>query len=484
MNYQSNSLSEKVDPIRIVTGYMGASPGLWLVSVVLAVLGLFTSNPGLTFSAMLILPVLNLLLWRKGEPPALFFAVFFQWLQVSTKVFHADMLGISVEEMFKGWSITDAIWLSLTGLLAISIGIRIGKLGMEGTNLSTIEKEVKYAPIDRVFWAYVFSYLVAIALKTLMWVVPSFSQIFLALSNIKWVMFFVLAYHVLIRKEKYSYLGLASALELVIGFTGYFAEFKQVFFVLGIAYLTTKITLSKESLVRILVLGVLVVFLGICWVSVKIEYRDYINGGTGDQVVVVPLIDRLGKIVDLFTSLELKEIQNGVEDLAKRIAYVDYFAHVLDMVPANLPFDNGKQWYKGLAHVLQPRFLFPDKPKLESDTELTIKYTGVVFRETQRATSISIGYMAQSYIDFGRTWMFVPILMFGILLGVMYRTLIAQSGGSIYGYGTVVAVFVYANQYETHIAKILGGSIMSFAMALVLIKWVLPRVKTWVQNSQ
>jgi len=72
---------------------------VWLFVGTLSFLGLFSPNPGLTISAMLLLAWFFLLLWRPGEPPILLLALGFQWLQVVTKVFNADLLGVPVNEL-------------------------------------------------------------------------------------------------------------------------------------------------------------------------------------------------------------------------------------------------------------------------------------------------------------------------------------------------------------------------------------------------
>ena len=53
-------------------------------------------------------------------------------------------------------------------------------------------------------------------------------------------------------------------------------------------------------------------------------------------------------------------------------------------------------------------------------------YTGSRVAGTEEGTSIGIGYMAESYIDFGPIYMFVPILLLGVFYGLIYRYFIAR----------------------------------------------------------
>jgi hypothetical protein len=39
----------------------------------------------------------------------------------------------------------------------------------------------------------------------------------------------------------------------------------------------------------------------------------------------------------------------------------------------------------------------------------------------ESGTSIAFGYAAESYVDFGIPWMFLPVAAYGALMGVAYR---------------------------------------------------------------
>jgi membrane-bound metal-dependent hydrolase YbcI (DUF457 family) len=40
---------------------------------------------------------------------------------------------------------------------------------------------------------------------------------------------------------------------------------------------------------------------------------------------------------------------------------------------------------------------------------------------TEENTSIAFGYAAESYIDFGLPWMFLPVLIYGLVMGAAYQ---------------------------------------------------------------
>jgi hypothetical protein len=59
---------------------------------------------------------------------------------------------------------------------------------------------------------------------------------------------------------------------------------------------------------------------------------------------------------------------------------------------------------------------------LPSDSEMVRKYSGVRVASAEQNTSIAFGYAAESYVDFGLPWMFVPMLIYGFLMGAAYQT--------------------------------------------------------------
>src|SRR5262249_54537635 len=49
------------------------------------------------------------------------------------------------------------------------------------------------------------------------------------------------------------------------------------------------------------------------------------------------------------------------------------------------------------------------------------KYSGVFVAGDESSTTIAFGYAAESYIDYGIPWMFIPVFIYGIFVGVMYQ---------------------------------------------------------------
>ena len=451
--------------------------GVWLLLFTTVLLSLLTANPLLSCTAIGILPVLVRLTWRAGEPPVLFFAVAFQWLQVSMAVFYADFMGQSVSSFPNSPATATAVFISLVGLVVLAIGMKIG-LDWRQTkkHRHSVAGPMRYS-MKKVWSVYLFLFTMTVFLPPLLWKVQSVRTIMLAFLSLKWVSLYILAYLSCARSQGVfnRYLAVCILLEVIIGFTGYFSGYKQVFFMLGIAFLSTKVRLRGKDIAFISVIVLVVFFLAVCWSSIKVDYRNFLNQQTGKQQVLVPFEKRVTVVTEMILDLDGQRFLEGIDALASRIAYVDMFARVINNVPRYLSHENGKLWWAAIRHVLMPRLLFPNKPVLPSDSELTSKYTRQHLAGGAQGTSISMGYMVESYIDFGMIGMYAPIFLCGLLWGGMYRYFMINVPDRPIAYGMVTALLINANQFEMHSVKLLGGMIMNFLVFALVTKFVLPR---------
>ena len=268
-------------------------------------------------------------------------------------------------------------------------------------------------------------------------------------------------------------------LEVTLGFMSFFADFKQVFFVLIIAALTARPKVNIRAIIIALpVLGVVLVLLA-GWSAVKTEYRRYLSEGTGRQAVLVAPMERLSKIEDLMWNKGLPNLDQGFGLMVKRIEYTYYFGRVVDYVPAITPYAGGAIWGAAIAHVLEPRLLFPDKPPLEPDIANTERYTGLnlTLQGNISDTEIPLGYMAESYIDFGPILMFVPIFLLALMYGGQYRYLARFPRFKLFAYGAMPVVLEPAGQFGLTAAKILGGSLTVFGVTYIVLRFMAPAIQ-------
>jgi hypothetical protein len=446
---------------------------IWVVSILLATAGLFTANGFLTSASVMALPFLARILWFRSEPPVLAFACVMQWLQSTLAVFRTNYYGVSLTE-YGGPELTQASWLSLAGVLVLAIGIRTA-LWRRRSVTDQVMKESRELLPWRIFTMYLGALVTFYFLERFALTMPALSQPLLAVTSLRWAFLFLLFYSVITKQRNYTLLLVSTILELVLGVLGYFGGFKDVIFLLLVAMPLSRRFLRGKHLVTGVLVALVLICLSVVWTAIKGEYRDFLNQGTGQQVVYESVEARVLKLPELVGSLDSQALADGLDRAILRLSYVNFFAACIANVPANLPYENGALWGDAITHVLTPRFLFPDKAALD-DSIQTSYYTGTEVAGAEHGTSIGLGYMAQSYVDFGPLGMFVPIFLLGVFYGVIYR-FFSNTKHKILGLAIATALLIFsANKVETTCIKLLGGNLMGLIVlglfAIVAGEWV------------
>jgi hypothetical protein len=191
----------------------------------------------------------------------------------------------------------------------------------------------------------------------------------------------------------------------------------------------------------------------------------------------------MAKLTELIGDLEGEEVLVGVGSMFERIAYVDFFALTLDYVPQYAPHEEGELWKRAFVHVFTPRVFFPNKPDLIPDSEITMQYTGLILAGEDEGSSFSIGYMGESYVDFGAFWMFVPVFLLGMLWGLMYYYFVTRARFAIVGFAFATASLLMAYQFEMTGIKLFGGLTMIFIVLAMIMHFGERRFIPWLRKE-
>jgi hypothetical protein len=268
-------------------------------------------------------------------------------------------------------------------------------------------------------------------------------------------------------------------LELATAIGGYFSDFKTVFFVTLFAALACGIRISSRTLLSAGMLVALVVSLSIVWTAVKGEFRTFVAGGQAEQIVTVDYVSRLAKLYELVTSLDLAALVNAADQFLRRVSYVEFFSLVLVNVPSLLPHTLGAILWDAIIRPFMPRLLFVDKDEID-DTARTNFYTGGLGGSSEGA-SISLGYIAEAYIDFGAFGMFAALAAIGLFYGAIYRILLRwRASRGLLGMAVATTVLTNVGPMENSFTKVFGGVIVSLLVAWVMIVFVVPRWAPWL----
>jgi hypothetical protein len=156
-----------------------------------------------------------------------------------------------------------------------------------------------------------------------------------------------------------------------------------------------------------------------------------------------------------------------VEQLVERISYITFFSNVLDYVPAREPHARGDLLRVAVANTIMPRYLFPEKPILLSDSYYTNRFAGV--RVADETTSISIGYMAEFYADWGLRGMWISIFLYGCWMGLMAGLLRALTPVPALYPGVLIVAMLNVADFEHQFMKGLAALNASVAFTIVLL---------------
>lgn len=463
----------------------GVLRNVCVCGVVLLLLFGIGPNLVLCMLAVVVLSVGYALLWRPSESPVLLFVFTFQWIQASIAIFYANWLGEDVSRFSPlGGSAADAVEMSLIGLFILALGIRVGAGRPCVAQYQALRMAAFNAPIKKWFWLYIFGAAGSFVLVSFALAVPGLSQLFLAFASLKWALFFTLACATLLRVPgERRFLAFAFGAEFLQGIGGYFSDFKTVFIVTFCASFASGARISGSRIVGLGLLGGAVIFLGIVWTAIKPDYRAYVSGGTNDQVVMVDYADRMSKMVSLVSQLDGHALSSSADLFLRRLSFTEYFGVVLDVVPSSVPHTNGAIWFDALSRPFMPRLFFPEKTAI-NDTERTNMFTHNA-AGNYSATSVSMGYMPESYIDFGPVGMMFPIFGFGYMCGSIQRYFTTSKTVSrLFGSGLATAILLNASDLGSSITKTFGAVIVSAMVAWAFAKFAAPRWFPWLLVKQ
>jgi hypothetical protein len=419
--------------------------------------------------------VLMTIIGRPTMPKALVFFLLWQWGQAFARALQSALDGESLAASIDGVDVRHAYWYALTSLVALAIAFRLVLGKLPSPTVSEYHAHERWRPQDLV--AVYFAAIVAsVALIFLSTSVPGVDQPFQAAAQVKVVALFLLCTYVFTTGRGRGTLLAAIAVEILVGFTGFLADFRAVFIYVAVAALAARIKWSGATTVAALVWLAILLVLALFWTSVKFEYRDYVSGAAETQQIRVPLEQRMGYLGD--RALNIGDTKWGETSylLLMRFAYVDIFGQVIGVDRGTREPIAMRQWKEALAHVFQPRFLFPGKAVL-SDSDVFIRLArSDPMEQVRLGTSISVGYMAENYVDLGFPGMLAGIFGYGLLLAMVVRYFMTRALPWMLREGIVMGLVynVASVGMEMSLPKLLGATVMFFLVWSLIAKFAMP----------
>ena len=457
-----------------------------VLGLFIAALGVATPNPVLTLADGL---VFAFLWWAAlGDPVKTVMACMLsaQWAQASAKLWLGDVLGISLQEPYSQaitasnrFEVTDhtaqATALALAAIAALSLGARV----LAPKVRLTSEDFLRFDPLRLAFFYFP---LLLISLAAGPYFGGSLAQLVGAFGALRFAPLVLLigVWHYGGRGAGLV-LALVFMTEVAVGVLGFFSGWKSIFILVGVALVSLAGSSLRRSLVPLAAIFSCLILFGTVWTIIKPSYRQALNAGTGQQVVLLSPEQQGAALSHEVTRVGVGDLSEGFVDLLMRISYVDYTADVLDNVPSHEQYQEGRLWGEAIGQVLAPRFLFPNKPSLPSDSERTMQYTGRYMASGEQGTSISIGYVGESYIDFG----VIGALAVSFLLGLVYsagaRLLVSfgRAGGrdSAIAFALVISFLWPVQEFEMSNVKLVGAIGWAWIASALAIAFAWPHIE-------
>ncbi|HRN78736.1 MAG TPA: hypothetical protein PKY29_01350 [Ferruginibacter sp.] len=415
---------------------------------------LFFFNGVYLFFGAIVFGMILINLQRPYKPSVFSLLFVFHFIQISAGIWLSNYLGFDIN--YRSPNTGLAIILSYIGLMVLMIPVIYYNNRVPNFSMADLKRYAAKLNIKKVFIAYILAFFITNAMSVLAFSFLALTQVILSLVKVKWFLFVLFGFLAILRKNMLRVFIACCVGEFLAGFFSFFSEFKDVVFYASCILITLISTIRLRDIMITIIGIILAAYLGIFWTSIKDEYRAFLNQGSKSQTVQVSEEEAFNKLLDLVQQGRDEYKDDPTANFLDRLQYTYHFAKTIERVPANIPFQYGDNWGETMSYALTPRMLNPDKPIFEA-TVKTRKYTGLAYAGHRQGASFSLGYFADSYIDFGMFGMFIPLLILGLFYGRTYYYFVRKSSPNIlFNYAVVCAIFMEFIAYEVDSTKLVG----------------------------
>lgn len=431
-------------------------------------------------------------LWKPFIPAALLYFFIFQWAQVFTVVPYMDFLQGNIDHYgnyvdihlnMDGPQFLVTMSLLQLGLMALAVGFFLRKV--KGINAFSVKRASLQLKTKKVLLGFFISTLIFPTLLAVTRGNASLNQLLESATVIRKVFLILLIFILFTKRDRLRpvIIGVL-VVEFILGFTGFFSDFKEILLFVLVVYLTVNRSLKPATLLRLIPGVFFLVFVLIFWSYVKPNYREFVSGGSRQQVVVVSKEEALNYLWENLKSFDAKSLSNGVEILLERIETMTLYFKAYERVPSIIPHTAGQNTMQSVNFLLLPRSWYPDKGILDPSTKATY-YTGVKLATAEEGTSIAMGYFPDFYIDFGIYGMIAPLLLLAVFIGWASKKILQQKKFNLlFNYALLIGAVFTSGTLDSDLTFLLGV-FRNFVVLFIIGNWVLfPWLNRFVSNKE
>jgi hypothetical protein len=413
----------------------------WLVTTALLALAFaLLAQDWIAGLAVLVLSAGWYYLRSDEGPPVLALAFSTQWLQINSAVFYEALFGRQIDAM-RFTHYRPMVLIGLGCLIALLLGLRVGLRWSGGAPLRGRATESAFS-LGGLIPTYLLSIPGIAIVEVLAWNMPAFTQPILALSMLRYVLLFLVFRRLVFPEFRLGWFLLVLVGEVLFGLSGFFAGFREPIFFAALAVLERteiKRTARLKYWIGMAVMATFALFWSLLWTGVKGEYRAQYQDLSQSTLARFELIAELsGRWIESGADAIVYDMDRLVDRMWPM--YIPATA-VNRAVESGSPALGGELLGGAIMHVITPRFLFPDKPALKSDSEMVREFAGLNVAGDESQTSIAFGYAPELFLDLGVPLMFVPIVLYGCVLGFTYAWLLRMIRYRDVAIATVTVIF-------------------------------------------
>jgi hypothetical protein len=392
---------------------------------------------------------------RQQGPPIVAAAFSNQWLQVTFGIMYLAITGRQVVEM----ETADYRPMVLMGLAAITVlfgGFYLAARFRRTQRFTeAIQRPLPWTT-NQIAMIYVGTVALFGIIQEIAWSTPGWTQAILMLSRFRYVFLFLIVTRLLKPTPQWPWILAIFMAEVVLGFSGFSADFREPIVIIGIALFGAMDRSKARTWMIVCAIGAVAIGAAVIWTAIKpVIRKNYAaSASTSERLNTVLMVTGT-----TFTGT-VDEWKRQTDHMVSRMWAVYFPALALRRVPSLLPHENGKILWDAIDNVLTPRAFFPEKPVLPSQSEEVRKYAGVWVSGRESETSYAFGYVGESYVDFGVPLMFLPILAYGLVLGLAFRWLSMHIRHDELRTGVIIVVFWSTlGLYETSWIMMIGPAL-------------------------
>ena len=449
-----------------------------------AFVGVWTDNLYAAGAVTTLLAVVGLV-WRKDDPPVLPFIMTYQWVSVTAGYWYERVFG-TFPGYYQPADVERTMMLALCGLIVLAIGARLGSqwlfrrkptLAVE-TDPESGQASPNLIPLFVVVMAtYAIDYVYSVNAREFGGVASVVQRVL----EFRQVLLVTLWLEIIRSRAHLPLLFVSFIWAVVPRLGGYYSDFKSpvllMLLVLASSWRPWEARWWPRSVLAALraapFAAALLVLLLIWQGGLKRDTRMAHDAGA----IGSDPSERISFFVQNFRS-ELPRLvadpEPYLEALVERVSYITFFSRVLEHVPDREPHADGELLRMAMLNAFVPRVLVPDKPELPSDSYYTRRFAGVQVSETD--TSVSIGYMAEFYADWGLTGMFVSILAYGLWIGLIGSLVRAWTTVPMMRAGAIVVVLLAVADFEHQFIKGFAALNLNAVVTLAMLAVIGPQM--------